>query len=208
MAARHIRAGDAAEAYRWATAGLARDPESGSLHELAGAAAYAQESWGPALYHLESASVFKPLWICSQLELAQLYLRFGQIEAAQAILDYLLEPDRTPAGLWPDLAKALGRAGQYEQACRICEQLAELRPGYHPAWFGVAYYRSQLGVSLDALEGPLRVAHELAPHSRHYRVALAETLRGLGRAAEAEALIAALPPQAVACLRYWWQHGG
>jgi Flp pilus assembly protein TadD len=198
-ALQHMAAGEWAAAYTAADIGLRRDPHHGRLHEAAGVAAYHAEEFGPAVFHLESASTLVPLGVEPQLLLADLYLRFGQTAAAGAILAFLAEPDRCPTPLLPELAKTLGRAGEYRFALDVCERLTAFRPTFHPAWFGIAFYLGRLGRPAAELEFPLRAAFELAPHALPYRLNLASVLAVTGRCGEAYNLVAAVPPEAVGC---------
>ena len=191
--------GNWAEAAQLAELGLRHDPHHGRLHEVAGVAAYHQEEYGPAVYHLESASAVVPLRPESQLVLAELYLRFGQTESAGAILEFLAEPEGCPIPLLPDLAKVLGRAGAYRAALEVCERLTTFRPTFHPAWFGVAFYLKMLGRPISELELPLRCAFNLAPHAITYRLNLAVVLIDLGQITEGYRLIDSLPPEVVRC---------
>lgn len=198
-ALQHLAAGEWAAAATTAGIGLRRDPHHGGLHQAAGVAAYHREEFGASVFHLESASALVPLGAEPQLLLADLYLRFGQTEAAGAVLAFLAEPDRCPTPLLPDLAKTLGRAGEYHAALDVCERLTAFRPTFHPAWFGVAYYLGRLGRPAGQLVFPLRAAFELAPHALPYRLNLAAVLADTGRCDEAYDLVAAVPPEAVGC---------
>lgn len=191
--------GDWREALDTAQVGLRFDSENGVLHQIAGVAAYHQEEFGAALFHLETASALLPLGIEPQLLLADLYLRFGQTRAARAILTFLAEPDRCPTPLLPELAKSLGRAGEYHAALEVCERLTKLRPTFHPAWFGVAYYMGQLGRNVKELELPLRRAYQLAPKALPYRLNLAAVLADTGQVTEAYQLIAPVTPDDIEC---------
>jgi Flp pilus assembly protein TadD len=198
-AVQHLAAGEWAAASTAAATGLRLDPHHGRLHEAAGVAAYHREEFGPAVWHLESASAAVPLGSEPQLLLADLYLRFGQTQAAGAILAFLAEPDRCPTPLLPELAKTLGRAGAYLAALDVCERLTAFRPTFHPAWFGTAFYLGRLGRPAGELEFPLRMAFDLAPHALPYRLNLAAVLADTGRCGEAYDLVAAVPPEAVGC---------
>ena len=198
-ALQHLAVGEWTAAYTAAAVGLRRATHHGRLHEAAGIAAYHSEEFGPAVFHLESASTFVPLGVEPQLLLADLYLRFGQTHAAGAILVFLAEPDRCPTPLLPELAKTLGRAGEYRFALDVCERLTAFRPTFHPAWFGTAFYLGRLGRPACDLEFPLRAAFELAPHALPYRLNLAAVLTDTGRYDEAYDLVAAVPPEAVGC---------
>ena len=67
------------------------------------------------------------------------------MRAGTAILVFLAEDGRCPTPLLPDVARGLGRAGEYGLALEVCQRLTVLRPAYHPAWFGVAFSLRQLG---------------------------------------------------------------
>lgn len=194
-----LASGSWSEAYDTATIGLRFQPDNGVLHQIAGVAAYHREEYGAAVFHLETASALIPLAADPQLVLAKLYWRFGLPDAARAIIQFLAEPDRCPVSLLPEVAKQLGCAGDYQTALDVCERLTRLRPTFHPAWFGVAYYRGQLGRPLRELEAPLRQAFALAPHVLPYRLNLAAVLIDTDQITEGYELIAGLPPDAVEC---------
>lgn len=198
-AAQHLAAGEWRAASAAAEAGLRHAPDHGGLHEVAGVAAYEQEEFSTSLFHLESATTFTPLGVDSQLLLADLYLRFAQMGAARAVLEFLADGDRCPTPMLADLAKALGRAGRPDVALGVCQRLTAVRPSYHPAWFGVAYYLGQLGRPAGQLEFPLRKAFELAPQALPYRLNLAAVYADIGRLAEAYRLVSGVPVEVVGC---------
>ena len=77
---------------------------------------------------LIEAEALEPLNPLHRLRRALFLMRFGELEAAGAVLDPLAES--TPAEVWPALAKALlaARQGELKRAANIAGQAAEL-PG-------------------------------------------------------------------------------
>lgn len=203
MAADRLAYGDAVQTREACLAGLRVDPDRSELHELLGLALYELEDLGPAVHHLESASALAPLSPVGQLALADLYVGFGLVLAATAVYEFLAEPDRCPTPLLADVARGLGRLGRYEAALQVCHQITARRPGYHPAWFGIAHYRRRLGRPLGCCISPLEQAFALAPHALTYRLNLAAAYAGVGRADDAYGLVHAVPAAAVRrpCLR-------
>jgi tetratricopeptide (TPR) repeat protein len=199
-ARQHLALGEWSMASHLAQRALRHDPDDGAAHEVEGIASYELEQFGSALHHLEAATTLTPLGVEAQLILADLYIRCAQTAAACCILDYLAEGERCSTPLLPTLAKALGRAGRPHTALGVCQRLTDQRPGFHPAWFGLAYYRTELGYEPTSLELPLRMAFELAPQSLMYRVCLAALLTDLQQLEEAYLLIHDVPVEAVRCL--------
>jgi Flp pilus assembly protein TadD len=195
----HLAAGAHGLARDACRAGLRVEPDHPGLNEALGLAEFGAERYGPAVHALEAASLFGPLGAEAQLALADCYVRFGQVQAAGAIVDFQAEPGRCPTPLLPDLARGLGRTGRYALALDVCQRLTVLRPSYHPAWFGVAYYLGQLGRPPGTLVRPLEAAFALAPRALTYRLNLAALYADLGRPADAYALVRGVPADAVRC---------
>lgn len=195
----HAACGDVKAAAAAGMAGLRIDPDHPGLNEVVGLAEYDLENFGPAVHYLETASLHGPLGPAAQLALADCYHRFGQVWSAAAIYDFLAEPGRCPTPLLPAVAKGLGFLGDYSAALGICLRLTALRPNFHPAWYGVAFYRMRLGRSAADAIPALRAAHELAPHAVPYRVLLAGLLAEGGRPQEAHTLVAEVPVEAFGC---------
>lgn len=191
--------GDWESAIGAARSGLQFEPDHGGLHELAGLAEYEMENFGPAANALQTASILAPMGVPAQLALADCYLRFGQVISARAIFNFLAEIDRCPTPLLPNVAKGFGRLGAYEEALEVCERLTELRPTYHPAWFGIAYYQAKLEGSLADILPALQVAYELAPEAITYRLSLASAYLDAGELDRAHGLIRDLPAESVRC---------
>lgn len=198
-AADHRAGGDLAAAREIGLAGLRSAPDHPGLHELVGLAEFELEDYARAVHHLETASAIGPLGIEGQLALADCYRRFGLVQAAVAVLDFLAEPDRCPVPLLPTVARGLGQLGRYSAALAVCLRLTALRPGYHPAWFGVAFYLRQLGGPGEPVVRALEMAHGLAPDALTYKLNLAAEYADLGRLADAHALVRDVPADAVGC---------
>jgi tetratricopeptide (TPR) repeat protein len=198
-AERHLAAGQWAAARDLALFGLRADPHHGRLHEAVGVAEYELEEFAAALFHLEAATAAVPLGVEPQLALADLYARFGQTQSAGVVVRFLAEADRCPVPLLPRLAKLLGRCGEDELALGVCQRLTLLRPTFHPAWYGAAFYLDRLGRPAGEIAFPLREAFALAPHLLLYRISLAGALADTGREGEAYRLLAEVPPAAVRC---------
>jgi tetratricopeptide (TPR) repeat protein len=183
--------------------GLRLDPSHAGLHELCGIAYLEHENDSAAVHHFETASSIRPLLPAAALALANCYIRFGLTDSASTILQFLAEPGRCPVPLMPDLARALGLMGSYRSALDICEQLTQLRPTYHPAHFGVAFYRRRLGYPLEKSLAPLQAAVRLEPDAVFYRLNLAALLADLGRTAEAVPWVQGIDPASIShkCLR-------
>lgn len=191
--------GDFGGALELARAGLLREEYHPGLLQVYGLAAYHLGEPHDALEGLEGASVVAPLSPLAQIVLADLYLRFGQRKSAAAGLSFLAEPGRCPTPLLADLARLLGTLGAYRSAFKVCRRLTELRPWYHPAHYGMAYYLSKLKKPVEKAIRHLRAAHELAPTAIPYRVALAGALSSTGRFEEACDLVRGVPAGALSC---------
>lgn len=190
--------GDFASALELSRAGLLRDGDHPGLLQVFGLAAYQLNEPLDALEGLEGAGVVSPLSAPSRLALADLYLRFGRREAAASELLFLAEPGRCPTPLMADLARLLGVLGAYRSAFKVCRRLTQLRPWYHPAHYGMAFYLAKLNRPAKAIRH-LRAAHALAPTALPYRVALAGALADAGEFAEACDLVRDVPADAIAC---------
>lgn len=191
--------GDFSRARELARAGLLRDENHAGLLQVYGLAAYHLNEPRDALEGLEAASVLAPLSPLSQLALADLYLGFGQRETAATVLSFMAEPDRCPTPLLPDLARLLGKLGAFRTAFKVCKRLTRLRPWYHPAHYGMAYYLAKLKRPRAKIIRHLRAAVELAPCAFLYRVALAGALADAGRSEEACAVVRNVPVGAMNC---------
>lgn len=188
-----------AAALELARAGLQRDENHAGLLQVYGLAAYHLGEPLDALEGLEGASVIAPLSPISQLALGDLYIGFGKRDSAATILLFLAEPGRCPTPLLPDLARLLGKLGAFRSAFKVCRRLTELRPWYHPAHYGMAYYLAKLNRPLTKIIRHLRAAVELSPRAVPYRVALASALASSARPEEACAVIVCVPAEAIGC---------
>lgn len=168
-------------------------PESGRLWELLGVVAWFQGDTTPCLNALERASVFVPLQPLAQLALASAYALVDKPDLARTVYSHLATSPEFPVPLLPQLAAGLGRLREDAAALMVCERLVELRPAYHPAWFGVAFYRQRLGEPIENVLASLEQAHRLAPNARTYRLNLAVCLARLHRFAEAFSYIDEIP---------------
>ncbi|QEL16273.1 tetratricopeptide repeat protein [Limnoglobus roseus] len=198
-AAEHLWGGRPNAARDAALSGLQLNPDHAGLHELAGLAEFEQECYGPAVFHFESASVLAPLGTEAQLALADCYLRFGQTHAAGTIYAFLAEEGRCPTTLLPEVAKGLGRLARYELALKVCQRMCALRPTFHPAWFGVAYYLRKLRRPARLLVFPLQTAFELVPQSWTYRLNLLMVFGELGQLPDHLHLLDGVPVEALNC---------
>lgn len=179
--------------------GLRRHPSHPGLLQLRGLAAVEVGQIDEAAHSFEAASLEAPLHPMAQLTLASIYVQLGYVRSARAILCFLAEPDRCPVTLWPQLSKLLGQAGRYKAALRVCQRLVRLRPWYHPAHYGVAYYLGIMNGPTSKIIHHLHAAHLLAPDAILYRVALANELAIFGEYLWACDLIRDLPLQSVTC---------
>lgn len=192
--------GDFAGAFELSLEGLLRDEHHPGLLQVHGLAAYHLGEPLTALEGLEGASLVAPLGPLAQLALADLYLRFGKRKSAATGLLFLAEPGRCPTPLLPDLARLLGKLGAIRTAFKVCRRLTRLRPWYHPAHYGMAYYLAKLKKPVSRVIRHLRAAHTLAPDAVPYRVALAAALASAGRPEEACAVVVCVPAEAVSCV--------
>ena len=168
-------------------------PESGRLWELVGVVAWFQGDTAPCLHALERASMLVPLQPLAQLALASAYALVDKPDLARTVYSHLATAPEFPVPLLPQLAAGLGRLRENAAALLVCERLIDLRPTYHPAWFGVAFYRQRLGEPIENVLAPLEQAHRLAPNARTYRLNLAACLARLNRFAEAFSFIDEIP---------------
>lgn len=160
-------------------------PDSGPLWQLAGLVDWFLGDTAACVDALERAALLIPLQPLAQLCLASAYALQGKRELARFVYDHLIELPEFPIPLLPELARGLGSLGEDAAALAVCERLVELRPSYHPAWFGVAFYRLRLGHAVEDALQYLEQAHHLAPQARTYRLNLAVCLARLHRYAEA-----------------------
>jgi tetratricopeptide (TPR) repeat protein len=184
--------------------GLEHQVDSGRLWELSGISSWFLGEIDQALVALENASLLVPLLPISQIALASAYAHFDKPDLARLIYRHLQSLPEFPVPLLPQLAAGLGRVGEVEAALTVCEQLVELRPGHHPAWFGIAYYLRRLGRPLTDIIPPLEIAHQLAPHMRTYRLNLSACLAQVDRFEEAYAYVCAIPIEEIRC-PHWLQ---
>jgi tetratricopeptide (TPR) repeat protein len=191
--------GDFAGAAELCRDALRDRPDDGDLWQLCGAACWELGLVEDAREALETASCLKPLSPLAQCALAELYTQTNQVESARAICANLAGRDDCPVPLMPRVAKGLGRLGEYGLALGVCERLVALRPGHHPALFGVAFYKSALGAPPEEILPYVSAAHELAPTVCSYRVSLASVLAMLGRCDEAYEVARDVPAEAVRC---------
>lgn len=198
-ASERLDEGDCAAALWLARDGLRRDAYHPGLLQVYGLAAHHLGDRPAALNALETASLVAPLDPLARLALADLYLRSGRRRTAAATLRFLAEPGRCPTPLLADLARLLGAFGAHRVAFKVCRRLARLRPWYHPAHYGMAYYLVKLKRPPVRVLRHLRAAHELAPAAVPYRVSLAGALASAGRPAEACDLIRPVPIGALGC---------
>lgn len=198
-AADRFGGGDFGAVVEVATAGLGRFPECGDLFEIRGVARCGLGEVLAATSDLETASALVPLGVQGQVALADCYARLGKTDLARTILGFLAEPGRCPVPLLPDVARGLGHLGEHAAALGVCEAITAARPGYHPAWFGQAFYRLRLGEPLAAVAGALEAAYRLAPHAPTYRLNLARAWLEGGRVADAYGLVRDLAPGDVRC---------
>jgi tetratricopeptide (TPR) repeat protein len=172
--------GDFSQAATVAQYGLLASPDDGRLWEIRGLALYELSDVPGATVAVEHASWRVPLSALGQLVLADCYTAADKPELAWTILTFLAEPDRCPQPLLPKVSAGLGRIGAYTLALEVCERLTALRPTYHPAWFGVAFYRQKLNRPAEDLIDPLFAALQLAPDALTYRLSLAGICDDLG----------------------------
>jgi Flp pilus assembly protein TadD len=169
----HFRDGEfdkAVHACRW---GLTVYPDDGRLWEVRGLSHWMRGDLASALRALETASVLVPLDPLAQLALAAAYAWADKPDLARTVYRHLAGLPGFPVPLLPRLAAGLGRVGEYAAALLVCEEIVEVRPDYHPAWFGIAFYRRKLGRSVGDAIAPLARAATLAPDEDVYRLNLA-----------------------------------
>ena len=152
---------------------LAKYPDAGRLWEVCGLSHWMAGDIASALPALETASLLVPLAPLAQLALAAAYAWADKPDLARTVYRHLADLPVFPVPLMPRLAAGLGRVGEYATALVVCEKIVELRPDYHPAWFGIAFYLRKLGLSVEAAIPPLERAAELAPDEESYRLNLA-----------------------------------
>ena len=194
-----FQSGDSRAARLAARAGLEIEPENGQLHQILGLAEYHLENLSAAVFHIEYASTSVRLDVGPQLALADAYLKFGRVPAADAIYRFLAETGRCPTPLLAEVARGLGRIGADDTALKVCQRLTRLRPGWHSGWYAVAYYLGRLGRPTCEVLEPLRSAFELSPETIHYRISLTLAYASLDRPTEAGDLVATIDPTAVRC---------
>lgn len=193
--------GDFPRAAAVAQYGLLAAPDAGRLWEVRGLALFAMNDFPAAATALERATGLTPLAPLAQVALADCYARLGKPDLARTILVFLAEPGRGPEPILPRVAAGLGRIGEYATALGVCERLTGVRPGYHPAWFGVAFYRQKLGYPAAELVDPLFAAVQLAPDKLTYRLNLATVCDDLGWYPMAYGVVREVPAERVLCPR-------
>ena len=193
--------GDFSRAAAAAEYGLRANPDHGRLWELHGLALAELGDRDAALRSLERSSVYIPLAPIGQIVLAECYEAADKPELAHTILTFLAEPDRCPPVLLSRVASGLGKLGAYRDALEVCENLANLRPTYHPAWFGIAFYRRKLGRPAAEIVSPIFTAHQLAPEAMTYRLNLAAVCGDLGWDRPAYEALRGVPAEVVLCPR-------
>ncbi|WP_020470104.1 tetratricopeptide repeat protein [Zavarzinella formosa] len=146
---------DFPETIRVCHRGLDQHPDTGRLWEILGLAHWMRGEIQAALSPLETASLYVPLQPLAQLALAAAYAWANKPDLARTVYKHLADCPGFPVPLMPRLAAGLGRIGENEAALLVCEKLVELRPDYHPAWFGIAFYRRRLGRPVHEATDPL-----------------------------------------------------
>lgn len=195
----HFQNGLYFEAAHVCLAGLDRFPDAGRLWEVYGTSLWLLGQIKAAQEALETASVLVPLVPRAQLALASAYAHADKPDLARLIYHHLSKHPDFPGPLLPQLAAALGQIGEDEAALLVCEQIVKRQPEYHPAWFGIAFYLRRMGRPVWTVIPHLRVAHELAPDRRTYRLNLAACYAEVGRHADAYRCLEGIPVAEVRC---------
>ncbi|MBX9681018.1 MAG: hypothetical protein K2X38_19855 [Gemmataceae bacterium] len=199
QAAQFFDAGDFTAALELSREGLFVDEDHPHLHLVFAMSCAELGEHADAIESFEEASTRVVLPPICQLTLAELYVRTKCPETARAILEFLAEPGRCPANLLSRVAQAFGLLGDDEAALGVCKRLIELRPDFHPAYFGAAYYLTQLERPVVEILPFVQRAFDLKPEQLSYRVSLALMQANLGRIDEASATVRSVCPGAIGC---------
>ncbi|MBA4191284.1 MAG: hypothetical protein C0467_25155 [Planctomycetaceae bacterium] len=198
----HFHDGEFDEAVHTCRWGLTVYPDAGRLWEVCGLSLWMRGDLGSALHALEKASVLVPLAPLAQFALAAAYAWADKPDLARTVYRYLAQLPVFPVPLLPRLAAGAGRVGEYAVALLVCEKIVELRPGYHPAWFGIAYYLRKLGRPIGEAIPMLEQALTHAPDEEMYRLNLAACHAQTGDGEAAYRIAETVNVGAVRC-RHW-----
>jgi tetratricopeptide (TPR) repeat protein len=143
------RLAEAAEAVR---RGIEANPRAARLHHLAGAIAAGVERFDDAARHFGTAVALEPEMEQPWIDLAQVHLARGEVEAALEVFGRALAVHEGSDQLQHRMAVALLGSGRIEEGVRRLEMAVRLDPGNAAATLDLALVSEHLGRRERALE--------------------------------------------------------
>jgi cytochrome c-type biogenesis protein CcmH/NrfG len=192
------RIGDALRVLRGA---IKKHPDHGRLWALLGVAQWGVGAVTDSIASLETALTLVPLGADGRLALALGYEVIQKRDLATSLFCGLSEEEGLPDGVLEPLARALGRAGQFGRALRICHEASQRSPAEPGPLRGVAHYLEMLGRPPEEVIAVLFRALHLDPDNFDTRLRLAERLCDVRQPREAAYLLADLPIELSRCSR-------
>ncbi len=180
---------------------LADSPDDGRLWDLLGVALWDSGAVQDSIEALEHATILVPLSPEGQLALGLGYEVVQKRELALELLLGLAGRDHLSPAILEQLARALGRAGEFSTALHVCQRAASAMPESPAPLLGVAYYMTRLGASSEQLLPALFRAMHLDPHDTGVRILLARRLHDCGMSEDAAEVLRLVDLSKYRCVR-------